>query len=90
MKKRFLTAVLVLFLIYVVFNFFRLTIFTSTGWFPNVITYITFSNVMGGCFDVCEGKEIRLLCRENPDDLTDSFATCVWLCLGKHFNTCRR
>lgn len=81
--KKIILALLLSSLFYLVFSYL-----TGTLRLPGLSIYKTYPNVLGGCFNICDGNENIISCRGDPKDPEDSFATCTYYCIGKVSNTC--
>lgn len=87
-SRKFLVVIGFTFSIIVLFYLF-LSYFVGDLKLPGFTVYKTYPNVFGGCFNICEGKEKLIRCNGDPNDLTDTFATCRYYCIGNFINTCR-
>lgn len=82
-SRRIIFGILLIILCYLGFSYL-----TGAVKLPGFSLYKTYPNVIGGCFNICDGNKKLINCRGNPDDLTDSFASCTYYCVGKLNNTC--
>ena len=59
----------------IILIYFLISFFTGILRLPGFSVYKTYPNVLGGCFNICDGNEGLIKCQGNIDDFTDTFVT---------------